>query len=326
MNSTVVVTGSSGYIGGQTVLQLKQSGYRVVGIDNRPAPDAIQASLDHFYIGDFASLGALEFMLAHEPRAVIHCAGSSLVGPSVTTPELYYDNNFVKTKTMLDYIVQNNQQHNIRIIFSSSASVYGEPIMTPCSEEDPGIPLSPYGESKLMVEMMLQSYYRAYGIQPVMFRYFNACGADPEARHGQEAGATHIIARVLESIRDNKTFTLNGVEFPTTDGTCIRDYVHVSDIANAHILALATDVPTGIYNLSTMQGASNQEVISTAEEITKQKVDIAVGAPRIGDPAVLTASDERFSRVRPGWRQYSLNDMITHAWKWYTKNAVQTTV
>jgi UDP-glucose 4-epimerase len=324
--TTVIVTGSSGFIGGQTVLQLKSAGYKVVGIDLRPAPKNIQTALDHFLVGDFSSSGSLEFMLSWHPTAIIHCAGSSLVGPSVATPDVYYDNNFVKTKAMLDYIVQHNQQHNLRIIFSSSASVYGEPIMTPCNEEDPGIPLSPYGESKLMVEMMMQSYYRAYGIQPVMFRYFNACGADPEGRHGQEPGATHIIARVLESIRDKKTFTLNGTEFPTADGTCIRDYVHVSDIANAHILALNSDVPTGIYNLSTMQGVSNQEVILEAENVTNQKVDVVVGTPRAGDPAVLTASDGRFAQVVPGWRQYSLTDMIAHAWKWYTQDALPRTV
>lgn len=318
MKSTVIVTGSSGYIGGQTALALKDAGYTVVGIDIRPTPSHLTNALDHYCQSDFASPGAIDFMFMHNPVAIIHCAGTSLVGPSVIDPELYYQNNFVRTKILLDAIIT-NQKQDIRVIFSSSASVYGEPVMVPCSEGDPPLPMSPYGESKLMIEMMMQSYFRAYGLQPVMFRYFNACGADPQGRHGQEPGATHIVARVLESIRDNKTFTLNGTNFPTPDGTCIRDYIHVSDIANAHVLAVESDVPTGVYNLATMRGVSNQEVISTAEEITKQKVNVEIGHSRTGDPAVLTAADERFNSVKPDWRQYSFEDMVAHAWKWYVR-------
>lgn len=318
MKPTVVVTGSSGYIGGQTALALKDAGYTVVGVDIRPTPSHLTNALDHYCQSDFSSPGAIDFMFMHNPVAIIHCAGTSLVGPSVIDPELYYQNNFVRTKILLDAIIT-NQKQDIRIIFSSSASVYGEPVMVPCSEGDPPLPMSPYGESKLMIEMMMQSYFRAYGLQPVMFRYFNACGADPQGRHGQEPGATHIVARVLENIRDNKTFTLNGTNFSTPDGTCIRDYIHVSDIANAHVLAVESDVPTGVYNLATMRGVSNQEVISTAEEITKQKVNVDIGHSRTGDPAVLTASDERFNSVKPDWRQYSFEDMVAHAWKWYVR-------
>jgi UDP-glucose 4-epimerase len=179
------------------------------------------------------------------PDAIIHCAGTSLVGPSVMNPEEYYNNNFVKTKTLLDFLIANHQK-NVRVIFSSSAATYGEPIMTPCQEEDPAIPISPYGESKLMVELMMKSYATAYGLDFVAFRYFNACGADSQGRHGQAPGATHIIARVLESIRDGKTFTLYGDSYPTPDGTCIRDYIHVEDLADAHIMAMNPAVPVGI--------------------------------------------------------------------------------
>jgi UDP-glucose 4-epimerase len=156
------------------------------------------------------------------------------VGPSLEYPAEYYQNNFFRTKRMLDSLVQ-GERLDIRVIFSSTAAVYGEPVMGACQEEDPLLPLSPYGESKLMVEMMMQSYFRAYKLQPVIFRYFNACGADPVRRNGQKPMATHIIARVLESLRDDKEFVLNGTDFSTTDGTCVRDYVHVSDIARAWV-------------------------------------------------------------------------------------------
>jgi UDP-glucose 4-epimerase len=164
--------------------------------------------------------------------------------------------------------------------------------------------------------MALQSYHRAYGLDYVAFRYFNACGADSQGRHGQEPDATHIIARVLESMRDRQTFTLNGTDFPTDDGTCVRDYVHVEDIARAHVMALDQVVDCGIYNLGTAEGTSNAVIIDTAKTITGQPIEVVVGPQRKGDPAVLTASPDKFDRVSPGWKQYSLNDMISHAWAW----------
>ena len=319
MTKTVVVTGSSGYIGGQTALQLNDLGYTVVGVDIRPCPTNVQTALSHVYQGDFASQGAIDFMFMHQPSAIIHCAGTSLVGPSVSDPELYYQNNFVRTKKMIDAVVSAKLQSSIRIIFSSSASVYGEPIMGACQEEDPALPLSPYGESKLMTEMMLQSYFRAYGVQPVIFRYFNACGADIQARHGQEPGATHIIARVLESLRDDKEFVLNGNQFNTTDGTCVRDYVHVEDIARAHIRALDDDIPTGVYNLGSNKGTSNQEIISMAESITGRKLKVTIGDPRPGDPSELTANAGRFEKVAGKWQYNTLHYIVQHAWNWYVR-------
>jgi UDP-glucose 4-epimerase len=217
----------------------------------------------------------------------------------------------------LDFLI-NNHQKNVRVIFSSSAATYGEPIMTPCQEEDPAIPISPYGESKLMVEFMMKSYTTAYGLDFVAFRYFNACGADSQGRHGQAPGATHIIARVLESIRDGKTFTLYGDNYSTPDGTCIRDYIHVEDLAKAHVMAMDPAVPVGIFNLGTNQGFSNRDVIDMAEKITGQRVDLAVGPIRAGDPAVLTASADRFNSL--GWApEFSLEHMVQHAWTWYTR-------
>ena len=317
MKDCVMVTGASGYIGGQTMLALQDQGIKVLGVDTRIFPQHLKSAGDRFFQEDFSSKYALDLIQEYQPRAIIHCAGTSLVGPSITNPELYYRNNFVKTKTLLDYLVKSN--FKTRLIFSSSAAVYGNPVMTPCSEEDPTMPVSPYGESKLMIEMMLKSYAQAYGIDFVAFRYFNACSADAQARHGQEPNATHIIARVLESIRDNKPFTLHGDNYPTPDGTCVRDYVHVADIAHAHVMAVDRTVPSSIYNLGTSHGASNREIITLAEKITGRKVDVRVGPIRPGDPEVLTASSALFNNTTAWVPRYNLEEMIQHAWAWYSK-------
>lgn len=314
--STVIVTGVSGYIGGQVALQLQDAGHTVYGIDCRPLPSHLIDVCNKFLLQDFASDDAHRFMLAYRPDAIVHCAGTSLVGPSMLNPSEYYNNNAVKTLKLLDLVCKAIPQ--TRFIFSSSAAVYGEPILTPCAEIDPASPISPYGESKLMIEMMLQSYHKAYGLDFVVFRYFNACGADPQGRHGQEPGATHIIARVLESIRDGQEFTLYGMDYPTADGTCVRDYVHVDDIARAHVLALSSVVPSGIYNLGSNTGTSNQQIIAAAQRITDQMVEVAIGPKRAGDPPELTASAEKFSRL-VDWRKFSLDDMIQHAWAWYVR-------
>jgi len=315
--STIIVTGVSGYIGGTIALQLKDAGHTVYGIDKREPPKHLLGLCDRFLLQDFASDVALSWIIPKQPEAIMHCAGTSLVGPSIANPSEYYNNNVVKTLKLLDII--KNSLPRTRFIFSSSAAVYGTPFMTPCHEVDPKEPISPYGESKLMVEQMLASYHRAYGLDYVAFRYFNACGADPRARHGQESSATHIIARVLESIRDGQPFTLNGNDYPTADGTCVRDYVHVSDIANAHILTLDKKVKADVYNLSTGQGTSNQQIIDRACEITGKSVDMTIGEHRIGDPADLTANADKFFHDS-GWQPaYSLDDMIRHAWAWYAR-------
>jgi UDP-glucose 4-epimerase len=166
---------------------------------------------------------------------------------------------------------------------------------------------------------MLASYQRAYGLDYVSFRYFNACGADSQARHGQEPGATHILARVLESVIDNKDFTLYGDNYPTEDGTCIRDYIHVEDLATAHIRALEKDIVPGVYNLGTSQGHSNLQVVRTASKITGKDIGMLHGEARPGDPAVLTASADRFQTLS-GWQpKFGLEDIIGHAWAWYNR-------
>jgi UDP-glucose 4-epimerase len=311
----VVVTGAAGYIGGEIALLLRDAGHTVLGIDRRPCPAHLKDVFGEFVQADFDSDEAYRTLIKSQPDAVVHCAGTSLVGPSIQYPSDYYHNNVVKTLNLLN--IMHSALPKTRFIFSSSAAVYGEPIMNPCHEVDPKEPVSPYGESKLMVEQVLESYRRAYGLDYVAFRYFNACGADSQGRHGQEPGATHIIARVLESIRDEQEFVLNGIDYPTPDGTCVRDYVHVEDIARAHVLALDRRVEPGVYNLGTSQGISNREIIDTAQQVTRTAVVIHVGEKRAGDPPVLTASADKFNRYTTEWRQYNLDDMIGHAWAWY---------
>ena len=310
-----VVTGVAGYIGGQVALQLKDAGHTVVVIDRRPLQKHQKGLLDNFVLADFDSDTAFKKLLNVRPDAIVHCAGSSLVGPSIKNPSDYYFNNVAKTLELITFITRAMPQ--TRFIFSSSAATYGEPVMVPCDEVDPTEPVSPYGESKLMIDMMLESYHRAYGLDYVSFRYFNACGADPRGRHGQEPGATHIIARVLESIRDDQEFTLYGDNYPTPDGTCIRDYVHVNDIARAHVLALDQTIPAGIYNLGSNMGTSNREIIAAAERITNKTLTVTVGEQRVGDPPMLTASADKFNAVAGTWRSHNLDDMIQHAWAWY---------
>jgi len=314
----IVVTGAAGYIGGQIALKLADAGQKVMGIDLRPAHSGIASAFTKFVQGDFAEKEALTKMIEAQPTAIIHCAGTSLVGPSMKNPAEYYNNNVVKTLKLLDIV--RLALPRVRFVFSSSAAVYGEPIMNPCHEVDPCEPISPYGESKRMIEQILASYHRAYGLDYVAFRYFNACGADPMSRHGQEPGATHVVARLLEATRDNSKFSIYGDGYPTTDGTCVRDYVHVNDIAYAHILALNPSIKVGVYNLAQGSGTSVREIINSVQEIVGRLPEIDIVSARAGDPAMLTASPDKFDRaVGAAWRNHDLNDVINHAWNWYVR-------
>jgi UDP-glucose 4-epimerase len=316
----VIVTGAAGYIGGQTLLELTDAGHDVLAIDRDMPPGHLMTVPCSWHTGDFASDLALDAIKLFCPDAIVHCAGTSLVGPSIANPREYYNNNFVKTKILLDFLIDNHYK-KVRFVFSSSAATYGNPIMTPCQEVDPCEPISSYGESKLMIEWMLKSYNRAYGLDYVAFRYFNACGADSQIRHGQSPGATHIIARVLEAIRDNTgLFVLNGTDFETEDGTCVRDYIHVEDLAKAHVLAVDSAVPADIYNLGTNQGYSNLQIIHGAIGITKKDLSYSVDSPRPGDPAVLTADASKFMSVSKWKAQWGLEDVLQHAWAWYNKS------
>lgn len=316
----VLVTGASGYIGGQTAIQLKDQGHEVFGLDWTKLPEHLYALniFTDFCQFDFASHDALKWMAQQQIDAIIHCAGTSLVGPSMLDPNTYYENNFVKTKRLLDFL--RSVGWTGRFIFSSSAATYGNPIITPCSEVDPTEPISPYGESKLMIEWLLKSYQRAYGLDFVAFRYFNACGADPQVRHGQAPEATHIVARILENYKAGKDFVCNGRDYDTPDGTCIRDYVHVADIAEAHIMALnKLLVVSDVYNLGTTTGASNLEVMKTSASVIGNDFVCQYGPRREGDPALLTADASKFID-HAGWQpKYNLKDVIQHAWTWYNR-------
>jgi len=313
----IVVTGAAGYIGGQIALRLADAGQQVLGIDRRPCHSGLADAFTDFVQCDFDSDESYRKLLDVRPQAIIHCAGTSLVGPSINHPSDYYTNNVVKTLHLLDFIC--NALPQTKFIFSSSAAAYGEPIMTPCHEVDPCEPVSPYGDSKLMIDMILKSYHRAYGLDYVSFRYFNACGADPQGRHGQEPGATHVIARLLEATRDEGTFKIYGVDYPTDDGTCVRDYVHVDDIARAHSLALYHKIPAGIYNLGSNSGTSVKQIVERAQAVTGKMPTIQFGAARVGDPPILTASADKFNLVAGAWRHHDLDAMIQHAWAWYVR-------
>jgi UDP-glucose 4-epimerase len=314
----VIVTGGAGYIGGETVLKLLDVGHSVLGIDRAMPPRHLLDCGAQWHTGDFANEVGLDTIKLFAPDAIIHCAGTSLVGPSIANPEEYYNNNFVKTKILLDYLVKNHNK-KVRFIFSSSAATYGNPIMTPVQEVDPTEPISPYGQSKLMIDWMLKSYQQAYGLDYVSFRYFNACGADSQARHGQAPAATHIIARVLEAVKNKQDFTLYGADYPTPDGTCIRDYIHVEDLAEAHILAIDRTIPSDVYNLGTNTGYSNLEVIRVAAQITGVDIPVLHGPKREGDPAILTADAGKFMRVSSWQPKFAMTDIITHVWAWYNR-------
>jgi UDP-glucose 4-epimerase len=316
----VLVTGASGYIGGQTAIQLRDQGHEVFGLDWARLPEHLYALklFEGFLQFDFDDFESHQWIKTVQPDAIIHCAGTSLVGPSMKDPETYYENNFVKTKHLLDFL--RSIEWTGRFIFSSSAATYGNPVITPCCEVDPTEPISPYGESKLMIEWLLKSYQRAYGLDFVAFRYFNACGADSQARHGQAPGATHIIARILENYLAGQDFICNGNDYDTPDGTCIRDYVHVADIADAHILALnKLLVVSDVYNLGTKTGASNLEVMKTAASVIGNDFVCQYGPRRKGDPALLTADATKFSNHAQWTPTYNLKDVIEHAWAWYRR-------
>jgi len=316
--SKVVVTGAAGFIGGETLLKLVDAGHDVLAIDRVMPPGHLIPVPCQWHTGDYSGEIGLDSIKRFCPDAIVHCAGTSLVGPSVEDPEEYYDNNFVKTKILLDYLVKYHNKR-VRVIFSSSAATYGNPIMTPIQEVDPTEPISPYGESKLMIDWMLQSYRRAYGLDFVSFRYFNACGADSQGRHGQAPGATHLVARLLESVRDGQDFTMYGTDYDTEDGTCVRDYIHVEDLALAHIAAIDPAVKSNIYNLGTNQGHSNLQVLQAASAVLKRDIAYLHGPRRNGDPAQLVADSTRFMTASSWQPQFGLTDIIQHVWSWYNK-------
>ncbi len=317
--STVLVTGATGYIGSHVCKHLKQYGYRVIGMDRVHRPHTLK-HMDEFVHADYHGEESFAALTDHKPDVVVHCAGTSLVGPSMADPAEYYTNNVAKTAAFLNALRWLTKMP--AVVFSSSAAVYGAPETDLIYENQPYSPMSPYGQSKAMIEIMLTDFNRAYGLKSASLRYFNACGADVEAGElGQEPGATHIIARVLESVRDHKEFTLYGNDYNTPDGTCIRDYVHVDDLASAHCLAVSymlSDMQECIaLNLGTGSGYSNQEIVDAVSDlIGAPKVN--VGPRRTGDPDRLVAGN-LLAKTTLGWspEHSDLPTIINSAWKWY---------
>ena len=315
----VIVTGASGYIGGTICIELKKQGYTVIGIDRRSLPKHLESYVDQFVNECFTHPWSLEH-IEKKPVAVIHCAGTSLVGPSIKNPHDYYENNVIRTEKYLDYI--RRWSPFTKFIFSSSAAVYGDPLGAILIEGAQTKPISPYGESKLMTEMMLKTFNKAYGLNYVAFRYFNACGAVEGGLHGQEPEATHIFAKIFEAVEKNEAFTLYGANYPTKDGTCVRDYVHVTDIAKAHILAIENNIK-GIYNIGSVRGYSNLEIFDAVEtfllneEVIHNKIVVHIEPNREGDPSTLIASSTKL-KSETNWKpEKDLYDIIHDLYCWY---------
>jgi UDP-glucose 4-epimerase len=320
----VLVTGGCGYIGSHVARAFKElNGDQVIIVD-RVKRDHTLKDIDGWFIDDFASDASLSYLKMYEPDVLVHCAGTSLVGPSMTDPAEYYDNNIVKTIRMLDVIATMDKKPVI--LFSSSASVYGNPKSLPLHEDDPVNPISPYGSTKAMSELLLRDYGNAYGFDTVCFRYFNAAGAY-KGELGQEPGATHIIARALEASINNTVFNIYGENYDTPDGTCIRDYVHVWDIALAHLRAIAfldrlapgeRTCVQEVFNLGTRKGISNKQIADYVQN--KYGLTVLYGPRRPGDPAELIA-DPVDARTWLGWEPVNSNlqNIIDSAHEWYTK-------
>jgi UDP-glucose 4-epimerase len=318
----VLVTGGAGYIGSVITDQLISDGHAVVVYDNLSKGHAYAVSTDATFVeADLLAEDTLQRTLVqYRIDAVIHMAASSLVGESMTDPGRYYINNVVASTQLLNALVRTNIQ---MLVFSSTAAVYGEPERQPIAESDPTAPSNTYGETKLAVERAMAWYHRAHGLRYVALRYFNAAGATAERgeRHDPE---THLIPLVLRAAQDARyPITVFGHDYPTRDGTCVRDYVHVSDLARAHVLALEAlsrkDILTDTFNLGCGDGYTVKEVIDAAKAITGRDIPVNVGSRRSGDPAVLVASSDRIAKTL-GWRpqQSSLEAIVGSAWKWET--------
>lgn len=319
MSKCVLVVGGAGYIGSHMVLQLKARGFQPLVLDNLVTGhhDAVQEA--ELIVGDMADKRLLDDIFSvRNIIAVMHFASYIEVGESVADPGKYYQNNVANTLTLLQALVEHNVRH---VIFSSSAAVYGEPHYTPIDEAHVLAPVNPYGRSKLVVEQMLQDFSHAYGINYMALRYFNAAGADPLGKIGERhPHESHLIPLILQAAYGKReAITIYGQDYPTPDGTCIRDYIHVNDLCDAHVLALEAllaGAKSKIYNLGTNHGYSVRQVIDVAEHVVQRLIPVKLGARRAGDPAVLIA-DSRCVMQELNWQPYyrEVEMMIKHAWQ-----------
>ncbi|MCR2803456.1 UDP-glucose 4-epimerase GalE [Paenibacillus soyae] len=317
----VLVTGGAGYIGSHTAAALLERGEEIVVIDNLQQGHREALLGGKLYVGDLRDAEFMDTVFKENKiDAVIHFAANSLVGESMKLPGKYYHNNVYGTLCLLEKM----NEHGVgKIVFSSTAATYGEPENIPIDEYDRTLPTNAYGETKLAMEKMMKWFDVAHGIKYISLRYFNAAGAHASGRIGEDHDPeTHLVPIVLETALGKRPhISIFGDDYDTADGTCIRDYIHVSDLADAHVLAvdrLRTGADSAIYNLGNGQGFSVKEVIEIAREVTGKEIPAVVEPRRAGDPAVLVASSER-ARKELGWNpsRNKLEDIIKSAWAWH---------
>lgn len=315
----ILVTGGAGYIGSHTVRLLLRQGHDVAVVDNLSKGHRHNVPADRLYELDLAdTAGLAELMRKMRPDAVIHFAAFIAVGESMREPARYFANNVGGSLSLLTAMTREDVKH---IVFSSTAAVYGNPHATPIREDFPIQPVNPYGESKVMVETMLRWFDEIHHLTSVCLRYFNASGADPEGGLGEEhEPETHLIPLLFRAVATGDPMSIFGDDYPTADGTCIRDYIHVNDLAQAHILAvehLASGGASDRFNVGTGTGHTVLEVVRAVEEVTGRKVPYAIGPRREGDPPALVAASDKL-RTGLGWNpQYTnLRTIVEHAWKY----------
>ena len=329
MNSTndiknpVLVTGGAGYIGAHACKALARAGYTPITYDNLVYGHRSAVKWGPLEEGDISDRTRLETVIQkYHPTAVMHFAAYAYVGESVEDPAKYYGNNVAGTLSLLGSMKSCSID---KIIFSSTCATYGMPDQIPIAENHPQNPINPYGRSKLMIEWILQDFATAYGLKFVSLRYFNAAGADPDAEIGEDHDPeTHLIPLVLDAALGRRNrLEIYGTDYDTPDGTCIRDYIHVSDLANAHLLALEylnDGGQSNVFNLGNGNGFSVREVIAAAMKITGSNIPCQEAGRRPGDPAVLIRSSDKIRNIL-GWgpRYNSLDTIITTAWQWHKK-------
>lgn len=328
----ILVVGGAGYIGSHMVRELLVHGFKVIVLDNLSTGYRELVTGGEFIQGNLGDSALVERILSENHiSAVMHFAAFSLVGESVQRPLKYYRNNLSETITLIEAVVRHSVN---RFIFSSSASVYGDPLMTPIKEDHPCRPINAYGASKCCVEQILADCDRAHGLRSICLRYFNAAGADASGKIGEmHDPETHLIPLVLKSALSGKSVRILGTTYPTPDGTCIRDYVHVSDLAQAHLLALQAlleGCPSRIYNCGTNRGHSVRQVIDLVAKLIGRSIHIIEESPRPGDPPVLVADAQRIKRELNWSPQYSdLEKIIATALNWHlskTRTSKRTTL